>query len=141
MAKEGVRSMKCSKTISREVIAECMHTALRKGCDSLITSALWHAICVVHDEILCLYWDVVWDAIKDGKEFESKLDLVQAVKSAWRRVREACDKREDPIARRKEVLKVKYDWDVQSEIMLLYCLGDAMNEDDWMGFCCFLFDW
>lgn len=50
--------------LTRDDVPECMHTALRKCCDSTPTSLLWNLIYVMDEGMLHKYWDAVFLALK-----------------------------------------------------------------------------
>ena len=53
---------------TRDSLAECLHTALRKLCDSTITSLLWNIIASYRSEAEFEVWDKyldnVWNLLK-----------------------------------------------------------------------------
>jgi excinuclease UvrABC ATPase subunit len=123
--------MKISNGIERNGIGPALHAALRKVCDSKATSAMYNAVEIVDERVWSLYLDAVWNAL-EKTEFDNQEMLGRLVHEAWKSVFDACD-HDDPIAQEKKRLR-NYQFAAEAQINLLYCIGEMMSDEDWIGF-------
>ena len=97
--------------IDRDDLGECIHTALRKCCDSPATSAAWNVIYLT-DEGWGHYLDVAFQNLKGATE-----------DNAWQRLRSAAE---------------AMDFMGNHGRSALYSIFRCFTEDDWKGFASFL---
>lgn len=119
MAKTKVKKL----TVDREDLAEALHVALRKCCDSTPTTLLWIIIHKLDTGVWCAYLDHVWTelqfAVRNGDE-----NFTEVVKKASMGF-------EQSISANRNVDRHKIDW---YSVSLLDICFDMMNENDWVGY-------
>ena len=94
-------------------LAECLHVALRKGCDSTPTTIAWNVIHLLDGKTWEEYIDLVFSALK-GKKTED--DIVKAVKQS------------------------SLAWGVTANYpgVALHSSFKLFDDDDWYGYCSIL---
>jgi hypothetical protein len=90
---------------------ECFHTALRKGCDSDATSAMWNAIHVVPNGTMTPYYDAMKAVLTNGKKYQTVDEFVSDMRDAWQSAEKWGD----------------------SSRALIQCLAKMFSDRDWRG--------
>lgn len=93
-----------------EYVFSAMHTALRKLCDSKLTSAAWNAFHVIGDDTRAWLVKAVTDAIK-AKPLTTDVALISAIKTELNG--------EDAFGKH--------------ERMMIACMLEAFTHNDWLG--------
>lgn len=101
--------------LDREYLAECLHVALRKACDSTPTSIAWNVIHLLSKETWGEYVELVFSALRGKKSNE---DIVNAVKRS------------------------SLGWHIMADYsgVALRCAFKLFDDDDWYGYSSLLFD-
>ncbi len=99
--------------IDRDVLGECLHTALRKLCDSPATSAAWNLIYLADD------------AWKHYLDLAAKNLKGMTADDAWHGLRKAAEEME---------------YHGKHGYAALYCIFKCFDENDWEGFSGYLSD-
>lgn len=97
-------------------LAECLHTALRKCCDSTPASIAWNVIHLLSSETWESYLNTVFMALSEKKSQE---EIVSAVK------------------------KSSLGWSIIADYpgVALHCSFKLFDDDDWYGYSSFLFEY
>src|SRR4051794_14547151 len=75
-SKESTQTMRLDK----QIVGESLHTALRKCCDSPITSAAWHLLYAMPRNVWADYIDQVFEGIIVQQEHPSQGMIASAVR-------------------------------------------------------------
>lgn len=104
--------------VTREDLAEALHTALRKCCDSRPTTLLWNMIYVIDGGVWQLYLDHVWSSLSVLVDRGETAKVI--LKSASLKFRASVDRRNDKIE--------------GHSVTLLDLLFRDFSENDWAGY-------
>lgn len=105
-------------TATREDLGECLHTALRKYCDSTPTSIAWNAIYLLKPETWAEYLDIV-----------------------WKRLENPAIQNENHVATLLWRASVQ-DWSIMADNagVILSCAFRLFKKADWQGYASLLYD-
>jgi hypothetical protein len=109
-------------------LAESLHVALRKGCDSSASSAAWNLIYLLKPK----QWNGFLKHVEKGFEAFSVTVTGETKKLTERALDEALA---------KQLKKVVTKWEPYGEgheAVALHCVFDLFSENDWHGFASFL---
>lgn len=109
----------------RDGLGECLHAALRKCCDSKVTSLLWNVIGLLDEKVWEMYLDHVWVRLqvaeKTGTDFSHVL-------------KEASLSFEDEVYRRPAERRQINN----QHLSVLALTFELMATEDWEGYVAFL---
>ena len=101
--------------IFKEDLSFDLHTALRKCCDSDVTSLAWNLFHIISKKATKVFYDAVWSAIQT-KEPTNQAQVISAVRDA--------------------IMSIRYAGDCH--LSALHCCFRMFSTDDWANYCQYL---
>jgi hypothetical protein len=109
--------------LTKDDLPECLHVALRKGCDSTPTSILWNLIYIMEPGMWSMYLDHVW----------SKLKIAEATgQEYWEALKEVSLGFEHEVYRNREPKLEGHS------LTLMDITFHDFDDNDWKGYACYI---
>ena len=102
-----------------EYLYSAVHTALRKLCDSKITSAMWNAFHVIDADTRVWFVDIMTAAIT-SQEFKTDVELIKAIQHGFRADETGFGK---------------------PQRMMICCMLELFTHNDWLGMLGYVITW
>jgi hypothetical protein len=103
--------------VKRENISELLHTALRKLCDSKITSAAWNMMYLLSPATTQEFYGTIWKRLEKVEREAEYEEIVKQVRLA---------------------ITKDFDYIGSNEKALVYCVFCCFDKKDWDSYCSYV---
>jgi hypothetical protein len=107
--------------VGREDISVLLHTALRKTCDSTVTSAAWNLMFLLDQETTEAFYDAIWKRLATIRPEAKILEVRRCVRLG---------------------ITKDLEYAGNHQRSLAWCVFKMFDEADWAGYCTYLvYEW